>query len=100
MQWIKESWARGIFCNIKKKYFRSQEFINFCFLGWLLDATEGNSLHNSYRKASKSYIRAHKSDLLRHTESTMHKYNMTSLIPDTYQATKIHRQRSRYYYFR
>lgn len=85
-QWIKKSWAKGTFCNILKIYFRSQEFINFCFLGWLLDATKDeNSLHNAYCKVCKSYIRAHKSDLLRHTESTMHKYNMKNLIPDIKQ---------------
>lgn len=63
----------------------SQEFINFYFLDWLLDATEENSLHNAYCKACTSYIRAHKSDLVRYTESAMHKHNMKSLASDIKQ---------------
>ncbi|EFN89520.1 uncharacterized protein LOC112588409 [Harpegnathos saltator] len=63
LQWIKESWAEG----------------------WLIDATQENSLHNAFCKVCKSYIRAHKSDLLRHTERATHKNNMKSLVPDIKQ---------------
>jgi hypothetical protein len=55
----------------------------FFISGWLIDATQdNNSFHDAYCKVCKLYTRAHKSDLIRHTESVMHKNNMKSLNPD------------------
>lgn len=50
---------------------------------WLVDATdEKQSFQDAYCKICKKYLRAHKTDLEKHTLSVKHKKKMKFVYPD------------------